>query len=255
MIQRDCAARKLNAAFTGDKRADGPGITGFGGRVDQETAAVAGQQVDLRKGPRRTDAVRVTDKVTARIGEFGRCRTVRIAIGLLNLLTLFDGTELELGKIDSRIGRVEALDEQNGKPRVAVEDIGTRFILIFTQRNLYHTLRRRNVTKSPDDNLTGIGVFGHFAEIKLTASQFKLSDRPIADISSAIDGDVRATGHHQCRVFELASVFIKVIVGVLEKESTGKVPFLRLVRAEVKEKTTGTIINYLDLTVARIGIR
>ena len=66
---------------------------------------------------------------------------------------------------------------------------------------------------------------------------------------------MRATGHHQCRVFELASVFIKVIVGVLEKESTGKVPFLRLVRAEVKEKTTGTIINYLDLTVARIGIR
>ena len=193
--------------------------------------------------------------MTARIGEYGRCRTVRIAIGLLNLLTLFDGTELELGKINSGIGRVEAFDKLNREVLIEIEDIGTRCIVVFTQRNLYHTLRRRKVTKSPDDNLTGIGAFGHFAEIKLTASQFKLSDRPIADISSAIDGDVRATGHHQCRVFELASVFIKVIVGVLEKESTGKVPFLRLVRAEVKEKTTGTIINYLDLTVARIGIR
>ena len=107
MIQRDCAARKLNAAFTGDKRADGPGLRALVGRVDQEPfaaagqhVAVAGQQVDLRKGPRRTDAFLVTDKMAVRIGELGRRRAVRKSTGLLNLLNHIGGTaEVETGEI------------------------------------------------------------------------------------------------------------------------------------------------------------
>ena len=127
VIKRDRAAGKLNAAFTRDVRADGPGLSGFGRCVDPEAFFIARQQIDLREIPGSADAALIPDQVPARVRELGRCRAVRIAPGLLNLLNLIDGIA-EIEAVHRPPGHIDTSDEQQRKLGITVKDTGTRNI-------------------------------------------------------------------------------------------------------------------------------
>ena len=135
MIKRDRAAGKLNAAFTRDVRADGPGLSGFGRCVDPEAFFIARQQIDLREIPGSADAALIPDQVPARVRELGRCRAVRIAPGLLHQLIHFGGTA-EVKAVKIATAGIEAFDKENREVRIEIEDIGTRCIVVFSQSNL-----------------------------------------------------------------------------------------------------------------------